>query len=122
MVEITRDLKQLRSFDQAADTATDWVGKHCDVKVSFPILVTPSCSLTRRDGEGVDSETQESLKATCRKIGQNPLVTDGGFSFELVKDIFEDTDSKGGADGVLDATEYTKFIETLEVFDYCMAL
>ncbi|XP_070205488.1 uncharacterized protein [Littorina saxatilis] len=103
----------------------NWVRNNCRVGVGLSLSpgVDFSCALKGRKRD-VNNNKAASLNATCNDMKPNPLASDGGFSYQLVRRVFKDADGSGNrddADGVLDLAEYAQFSETLEVFFYCLA-
>eukprot|EP00745_Piridium_sociabile_P030335 TRINITY_DN50286_c0_g1_i2.p1 TRINITY_DN50286_c0_g1~~TRINITY_DN50286_c0_g1_i2.p1 ORF type:complete len:134 (+),score=33.40 TRINITY_DN50286_c0_g1_i2:188-589(+) len=72
--------------------------------------------------EVVDVETMKGVDKLCTKQHITALTPDG-IPFEVVKDIFEVVDKGNGEGKVKDALneqQVDAFVDSLEVFKYCM--
>ena len=75
------------------------VVSHVRVNCTYGSGSGVKCGLIRgkRDASNVtDAESKDWMDTMCHKLEANPLL-DQGFSFDLIKDIFEEVDGKTSA-------------------------
>ncbi|KAK7089085.1 uncharacterized protein [Littorina saxatilis] len=106
----------------AVRDVVDWVKSHCSVGTGG---VSCEFNRRRRDVHNVpDNATLESENKLCDKILHDSIILQQGFTFDLIKDVFEEVDrghSEGNGDDILEVEEFSQFMEALEVLHFCFS-